>query len=41
MIESALKSSRSDEEIDLVLCTMDDIIIEQLTEVTVSSGNAR
>jgi hypothetical protein len=34
-----LKSSGSDEELDLVLCTMDDVIIEQLIEESISSVN--
>ncbi len=39
VVNSALKTSASNEEIDLVRCTMDDIIIEQLIEKTVSSEN--
>ncbi len=39
MIESALKSSTSDEELDLVIFTMDNIIIEHLIEESVYSAN--
>ncbi len=39
MIDSASKSSVSDEELDLVLCTMDDVIIEQLYEESISLAN--
>ncbi len=38
MIDSPSKSSVS-QELDLVLCTMDDIIIEELTEESNSSAN--
>ncbi len=39
MIDSASKSSVSNEELDLVLCTMDDVIIEQLYEESISLAN--
>ncbi len=39
VIDSASKSSASHEELDLVLCTMDDIIIEQLIEESISLAN--
>ena len=34
-----LNCFESDEELDLVLCTMDDIIIEQLIEESISTAN--
>ncbi len=36
MIDSISKSSVSVEELDLVICTMDDVIIEQLYEESIS-----
>ncbi len=36
MVDSASLSSVSDEELDLVLCAMDDIIIEQLIDESIS-----
>ncbi len=36
VVDSASLSSVSDEELDLVLCVMDDIIIEQLYEESIS-----
>ncbi len=37
--ESVFESSTSNEELDLVLCTMDDIIIELLIQESISSAN--
>ncbi len=39
VIDSASKSSVSDEELDLVLCTMDDVIIERLYIESISLAN--
>ncbi len=39
MIDGASKSSVSDEELDLVLCAMDDVIFEQLYEESISLAN--
>ncbi len=39
MIDSALKSSVSNKRLDLVLCTMDDVINEQLYEKSITLAN--
>ncbi len=39
MIDSASKPSVSNEERDCVLCTMDDVILEQLYEESISLTN--
>ncbi len=39
VIDSASKSSVSNDELDLVLCTMDDVIIEELYEESNSLAN--
>ena len=38
-VDNALKCSESGEELDLVLCTMDDVIIEQWIEESISTAN--
>ncbi len=38
-IDSASKSSVSNEELNLVLCTMDDVIIERLYEESIFLAN--